>query len=1374
MPETLVGGDSGSSFGLGIIKGGEKSEKTSILNSLSTPGIPASQHQSKTASSLPVTAVSLPPTSSTRTTSSNQSELQNKLLQAQTKNQGGHETTRRSNDSLLWHSVNSQNSSCSLSEEEGPLRSADAVPPHSIVIRPNPKIISIVNNQRRSEPTRKLSPTEPNPRGHHSASALGFGGPSDWEHFGDYDAEEIDDTDLYISKPEIAIKLADKAAELPVDMTPTDEHQSLKKSEQVGSDQDAKADSESHEPEHGFGVSEDDKSKTSGTESRAKPRVSDSTLSQSSKTKSETAFSQRESPEMDRVVKVMSGDFDASKSQEYQVSSSLDLGEPSSDHSVKLSGEIQIEEPSGDRTSLDQPLDPSHPCQDEVLLTTPSSDETEALSVAEETATMHQKPCVQTPTHRDLVSDDGRVTSMIDETLSEEKQFEIIDDVSNDSSISRQSDVEVSSTINEHPSKPGQIRTSKEFSMDESIVRQINPQASSIISQTTSEIEQIEPTQVLPLDESTSQENGCKWPSVINGSPAKLIQIETSQELMEERSISQKSDESNPYMIDEDFPTNKQIESSEELSKDGPLSQESDSVTSSDGPKADLPGETREKISTNIVLESSSSIMTDNNLDSLAQSSGDVTIHQISRLEDVNPPQKNEVNEMCAGLDPWGKASLHRYIAMLREESNAKTEEEKFKVFTVFANREIKLRAVLYAADDDAAMMEINLKGNTLKAAADPSMKHSEKALPALPPEDNPVSDRLEERSTQHTFTESEPTILHEDVKFLLRIDSPPVEAQDGAEENSLLSQDTRDVNLANPTLELKSPRERVNKVWNQFANYIYPAQSSIPEVPKSAAPETLAGPPKPTYIPFKYNETEAEHINYLSKRQSAYRPYAALTMSSLDSGPHLAAEPDDKNGNAERPSYLNIQEGNPQGNHSSEPTTGIPEVVSLDLSDQTTDNSDRRRFVQSDFDPLNSVLPSSGVIIQDSAELEELHKSVDSFPDDFSFIRQSVIAWDAIAKKERERFEKERHIRQGESERKIDELFNDNEIGYGDISELEVEFRRSEASRKADEDRYEYHTFLTSVFDVVWTQLYYEIDHLTPLYDKYTNSIHHSLAGKDMFEVSSAQCTLAPLMGVLLAVHQKLEVRHQKAFEAVLERDRRLKKTELSAWYTVGNVSKVKELEKKFECAEKDSLVAYCQHRDERANMLMDVLDHNTLRGVGANQDYMESLLKAMRRVASGRGFTSRPSSDSDIGFDEVKKAQSITTALSASSEHIVRTFHVADMLLNAADYELSVAKAKLASADAGEFRRLKEERTKEDQKLMRDLEHRLALIREDTRKTQDEVAKLLAFLGIDIEHAEDLGAGPDTTVRSGLEERVQEALDNAQQLSVPKRPEG
>ena len=183
-----------------------------------------------------------------------------------------------------------------------------------------------------------------------------------------------------------------------------------------------------------------------------------------------------------------------------------------------------------------------------------------------------------------------------------------------------------------------------------------------------------------------------------------------------------------------------------------------------------------------------------------------------------------------------------------------------------------------------------------------------------------------------------------------------------------------------------------------------------------------------------------------------------------------------------------------------------------------------------------------------------------------------------------------------------------------------------------------------------------------------------------------------------------------------------------------------------------------------------MDSLDQNTLRGVGANQDYMEMVMKAVRRIASGRAFASQPgSSEPGVGLEEVTKAKSVTKALATSSEQIVQTFHVADMLLNAADYELSVARAKLEGADRTTFQNLQEERAKEDQKLMRDLEHRLALIREDSRRTHDEIVKLLLFLGVQSGHAHSSSASQPA--EPAHEERIQKALEEAKRRKASKQ---
>ena len=745
------------------------------------------------------------------------------------------------------------------------------------------------------------------------------------------------------------------------------------------------------------------------------------------------------------------------------------------------------------------------------------------------------------------------------------------------------------------------------------------------------------------------------------------------------------------------------------------------------------------------------------------------------------PKNDDGVGALYSDLDLWGRASLKRYISMLYEEAKANTDKEKLDIFSVFINRESKLRAVLYGADDGPAPVQPNLVKNNPQHLSQTLAKPSQKALPALPLSEAPQRPLAGDGSIENPANiQASQIIINSDsvglqdksnqdqpphLKKTPKADSPTDETQYSPGGRPIVPREPDfEDKPKNSTTKLKSPREKVNKVLTQFTHYMYPSTSSSLDAPAVVNSSNKLEPPKPGYKPFKISERESEPINYLSKRQSAYRPYAALTMGSLDSGLIATQEPIFKPSNAIETPTTATQDEPRQVNQDVEKKERLPQIATTAARNKVdvSPSPDLRRFVKSDFDSLVSVLPSSATIPQELIELRDMKNAMDAVPDDFSFIHQSVVAWDAIAKKEREAHERARHARQGESERKVDELFNEHEIGYADISELEEEFKRSEAAKKADEDRLEYQTFLSGVFDLVWTRLHREIDELTPLYDKYTRITNDTLVGKEMFDESATSFALAPTMGYLLALHQKLEVRHQKAFEAVLERDRRLKKTEVSPWYAIGNVTKVKQLEKKFESAEKNAIVEYCAQRDTRANKLMDVLDQNTLRGVGANQDYMECLMNGVRRVASGRAFASMPSSESSLGLNEVMKAKSITTILASSSEQIVQTFHVADMLLNAADYEVSIAKAKLANADAETFKRLKDERSKEDQKLMRDLEHRLALIREDSRRTHDEIVKLTLFLGIQNGHAETQQKIPGLP-DPAHEERIQRALQEA-----------
>ena len=827
-------------------------------------------------------------------------------------------------------------------------------------------------------------------------------------------------------------------------------------------------------------------------------------------------------------------------------------------------------------------------------------------------------------------------------------------------------------------------------------------------------------------------------------------------------------------------------------------------------------------------------------------------------------PKAIKVVDPYADLDPWGKASLNRFAAMLREEARVESNRDKLNIFNVFTSRESRLRVVLYGTDDelilpsgptdvDEVEQEPSLptamdkkadewqsenqpfveKANVDQTSAEPEIvkltadeqkaieeklaaqitaeeKHTVSQQPSVPQDQSKKSfvKQAIERANNAGTLKALPALPtnRDSVIGLPPSKLTPLITQDSA---TLKRQGTSSGN--NLKSKVDSPSDEV-----QFSPGGRPLIPKLPQRPPETQELPISNDPKrgsrsidgnsiepenastaearPRPRP-KTKDGESEVNNYLTNRRSVYRPFATQTLETMESGSNFGRQSDIKIDSTPIPLLRAPSSKFNATKQSAEQIENLPEVTP-DITSQvptTPEQSNQRRFVQADFDPLLMVLPEGEARVCESNRLQALKEIMEAVPEDFSFIHASVVAWDANTRVQREANDRLRHERQAESEKHIDSLFDDHEIGYGDISELEAEFKRSEAARKADEDRSEYQTFVSDVFDLVWTRLHYELDQLVPHYERYSVIMDETLAGKDVFTKAADGLALAPTMTQFLALHQKIEIRHQKAFEAVLERDRRLKKTEISPWYTLNNIPKVKQLEKQFEDAEKRAIIEYCEQRDGRANQLMDVLDQNTLRGVGANQDYMEAIMKAVRRIASGRAFDSVPGSDgASAGLKEVQKARTVTALLATSSEQIVQTFHVADMLLNSADYEVSVAKAKVARVDLATLAKLKEERAKEDQKLMRDLEHRLALIREDSRRTNDEIIKLMLFLGVQNGGADeaaphalgthmrggsleaaaalDMQAGPVNDPEH--QERMRKALEEAKKRNARKEP--
>ena len=1346
-------------------------------------------------------------------------------------------TEQKSGDSFYWHSGRS---SSEAEEDQDHGGSPTAIPGGDSVGQRSSTTNSMgFQSEYQGLPLRStsLSPTKSATYG---ASALGFGGPSDWEYFGDYEAEEIDDEELYSRpRPRDVKSVVQGSTELPVDL-PLESRQPFNTESDLSSSESMRlGNAHSHEtspprpreegsPQDNFvqdlTVSREGKYETNGKPKSGCGPVS-RVVSAQAVVSTDTRSQQR--PDMDDVIRAWSeapyvgkvhevspvGEVVPNKDEEPASTAEASLASTPRDGMLsvdaisegalplpKLPGSVDSWNPDewGSHRDINVLAKnaglnaTNHERQTQAPLNQQDSTATDMLANAE---VKLSKEGICTPESKDtrqlilppidVVSSSGLPLSI--HTGSDIKQMS--------SEVSLQKDRSTDSRTHcllQASQEEAEMDSDKKY-CDLSQVNNLEQDyqiLQNIVQEKSQSKDQNECNR-------HSREAKSELSQTLEGKPSPEAII-----IVSPKSLSRHDSPTNPLIA---VPGSAQADPLMSNTPNENL-QAGDSVK----PRQD---HSQEDVKTPINHDISNGSQVENDATGApAHAAFPPLISDASISPHTDSLEMNVVQDPYSDLDPWGKASLNRFAAMLREESRAETNQDKLNIFNVFTSRESRLRVVLYGTDDELIIPpkpmlqkvettkkpeKVGFVKQAVERANSIGLERSLKALPALPvsrecaigtPGNAPAVSVL-----HHGLTSSGRAVA-------LRTPSSG-DASRLKEESEVPSRPSADASyvLVDPASDefQYSPggRPRVARLPRiGSANDVESSQdassccekdgaasSKTPGSSRYTNPPSMNGPiavgfadlgasEKPTNRPLQYNEGHSEVKNYLTNRKSVCRPYATLTQGSLESASTFGKEEDVKLAGANSVISAPTSHHNPvlQAREDGSSNTKRQEVRKAEGP------ADLRRFVKADFDPLLLALPKSDAVVHVSARILDLRNVMEAVPDDFGFIHQSVVTWDAKAKKQREENDRQRHARQAESEQKIDLLFDDHEIGYGDIAELETEFKRSEAARKADEDRFEYQTFVTDVFNLVWTRLHYELDQLIPHYDQYSSLMDHTLAGKDMFEGSKEGLALGETMSSFLALHQKIEIRYQKAFEAVLERDRRLKKTEISPWYSLSNIAKVKQLEKQFEDAEKRAIIEYCLQRDARANSLMDVLDQNTLRGVGANQDYMEAIMKAVRRIASGRAFASVPgANEPTAGLEEVEKARAITILLASSSEQVVQTFHVADMLLNSADYEVSVAKAKVAKADTATLAKLKEERAKEDQKLMRELEHRLALIREDTRRTNDEIVKLMLFLGVENGRADSIPSHTEA-IDVQHEARMQKALAEAKRRNAFKESEG
>ena len=425
-----------------------------------------------------------------------------------------------------------------------------------------------------------------------------------------------------------------------------------------------------------------------------------------------------------------------------------------------------------------------------------------------------------------------------------------------------------------------------------------------------------------------------------------------------------------------------------------------------------------------------------------------------------------------------------------------------------------------------------------------------------------------------------------------------------------------------------------------------------------------------------------------------------------------------------------------PQANSGSRPTTSnsIPSPVGdtpAPVNVARSSSSAHTSITGPDpIEILSNLLPPhvSTVLQPSHARLSAIQSAAAAVPADFSYIPTLTRTWETEAATRRSKLDAARRARQEESEARTDELFNDNEISYADIGALEDEFKVSEAKKKAQEDRDEYRTYVEGVFDPVYDRLQEEIKGLMELFVECEALVKAGVAGKAALDLSShpdsaaddaTPPTALQAMDVMRQLHALVELRHEKVVQAVAERDRRYKRTEIQPLYAAGNIAKMKSVERHFENAERQAVLRARGDCADRIAVLIRALEEAMVRAIGDDQAYRDAVVEAVERVAGAA------KAETERQREVVGRAGEVVRALARSSTELMTLFNDVEIQLNDAVFEAEIAQARAEGADAERPKELEAEMKEGSHRLREELKHRLQVLGEGLHEAEGLVER-------------------------------------------------
>ncbi|KAL1595860.1 hypothetical protein SLS60_009550 [Paraconiothyrium brasiliense] len=526
-------------------------------------------------------------------------------------------------------------------------------------------------------------------------------------------------------------------------------------------------------------------------------------------------------------------------------------------------------------------------------------------------------------------------------------------------------------------------------------------------------------------------------------------------------------------------------------------------------------------------------------------------------------------------LDPWYAGSLDRYIAMLRSEAQEVQVEDKIKVFTGFLKAESGARGLDY---------------------------HS---APPQQPVNQPPQETVQPAVVPHTNSFASTKVSE------LNVQVPPM---DSLEEDGIqYSPGGRPIVQRKPTLQTEGSSR-------PHQSFSVSSQSTTVLTPTSSQDDSASKTPTPLQSPPTETQAQAQYKAYVPPSVTHMEPLQNLHRQSLSSTTPPVLNPALSFGAKKDEVFFGASTGT--SSPSSRPNTGVsttPDVqVPAPLFTQRPLAIAAKSSPKADpVDKLIKLLPTKVGMPLPNPQLQALRKKLAEFRSDLPSLQEVTVPWEKSASLVRKKNDEARRKRQGESEEKTDQLFNDHEISYADIAVIEDEFKEEESKLKADEDRNEYQSYVGTVFDKVYGGLQQQIKDLMDLSSETEGLLSTAVSGVKGLEGNDATI-VEDCLKLLEDLFLEIEQRHEKVVEAVAQRDKRYKRTEIQPLYAAGNITKMKQVEKHFANAEKEAAQRALAEKSNRVAEFVRKVEATVITAVGVEQQEIQEIIAAVRDLPS------------------------------------------------------------------------------------------------------------------------------------------------------------